>query len=250
VLVCVRVEQLDAALLDALAAAPERPIVFLTPLLPADYARVRRALGERAIAGMPGVVAYVAEGRSARREGEHVVRYWVPAVAPTLLDEPRVPMPALVALAEALGAAGLPTRIELGVHEANPATTVTFLPLVFALDIAGGVDALLADRALVALALAGVREGVELATRIGKPALWAGLFRRFLGPRWLRVGVSLARRASPEAMAYVDLHFAQKLRLQNRALATAMVELAEAKQTPHAALLELRSRLAQGDGKG
>src|SRR5579859_4098640 len=76
VLVCVRAEQLDEAL-RTLEGGPQVPAVVLTPMLPADYARMRDRLGARLIAAMPGVTAYTRD----------VTRYWLPRTATTLLDE-------------------------------------------------------------------------------------------------------------------------------------------------------------------
>jgi 2-dehydropantoate 2-reductase len=242
IVVCVRAEQVDAPLESALAAAPDVPIVMLTPLMPAALEGLCRALGPRVVVAMPGVVAYV---KSADRASDEVTRYWLPRVAPTLIDE--APADAerdsVKGLVDALVKAGLPARIERGVRETNPATTVSFIPLAMALDAAGGSDALLADDALLALAIDAAREGHELSLRIGKAAGWAGLLTRFVGPRMLRVGLAVARSHSPEAVAYVEEHFGHKLHAQNVAMAEAMIQLAREKETPHDALDRLLARL-------
>ena len=235
VMVCVRNEQLDDALLALLAAAPEVPVVVMTPMLPQDFARMQKALGERVLSGMPGVVAY---------ENAHgAIRYWLPRSADTLIEETR-PTPEIVAeLVREIDGAGIAARLELGVHELNPATTVSFLPLVFALDLAGTVDALLEDSALVDLALRGKDEGADLAHTIGRVAGWAGLLLKFAGHMTLKIGIGLARRSSPEAFAYVEEHFGHKLHVQNVAMAEKIVALAEEKGTPREALGELAARL-------
>jgi len=131
------------------------------------------------------------------------------------------------------------------VRETNPATTVAFIPLAMALDVAGGSDALLADKALLELALDAAREGLSLSRQIGKAAAWAGLLTKFVGPRMLRIGLALARSSSPEAVAYVEEHFGHKLHAQNVAMAEAMTQLAWEKQTPHDALDRLLARLTE-----
>jgi len=235
VLVCVRGEQLDDALAALLLRGPDVPAVVLTPMMPGDYARMRAALGERVVAAMPGVVAYLREDR--------VVRYWLPRMAPTLLDE-RKGGPAIVReLATTLTRAGIHSRMEMGVHESNPATTVTFAPLTMALDAGGGVEGLLADAELTKLALRAAEEGAELGRCIGAVASWASILTRFLGRTTLRVGVRLAKLQSPEAVHYVDEHFGHKLHAQNAAMATAMIALAVEKGTRHEALVLLRDRL-------
>jgi 2-dehydropantoate 2-reductase len=134
-------------------------------------------------------------------------------------------------------------RFEMGVHESNPATTVTFAPLALALDVAGSIDALLDDHALVQLAVDAAHEGAELASKIGRVATWANLLSKFVGKATLKIGVGLARHASPEGVHFVEEHFGRKLHAQNVRMAEAMASLARAKGTPHAALDALGARL-------
>jgi ketopantoate reductase len=235
VLVCVRGEQLGDALVSLLSRGPAVPAVVLTPMMPGDYARMRAALGERVVAAMPGVVAYLRE--------DGVVRYWLPRMAPTLLDERRDDPEIVRELATTLTRAGIVARMEMGVHESNPATTVTFAPLTMALDAGGGVAGLLADAELTKLALRAAEEGAELGRRIGAVASWASVLTRFLSRTTLRVGVRLAKLQSPEAVRYVDEHFGRKLHAQNVAMANAMIALATEKGTRHEALELLRDRL-------
>jgi 2-dehydropantoate 2-reductase len=235
VLVCVRYEQLDDALVALLRAGPDVPAVFLTPLLPQDLERMHAALSGGAVAAMPGVAAY------ARDDG--VVRYWTPRVAHTLVDETRS-APALVEeLVRALDAAGLHAKIEMGVHELNPATTVSLAPLAMALDAAGGIDALLDDGDVLALALGAAEEGRALAHTIGRAAAWASLLLRFVGPLTLKVGVSVARNRSAEVTRFVEEHFGRKLHAQNVTMGARMIELARTKGTPTASLEELLARM-------
>ena len=236
VMVCVRVEQLDDRLMETLGHDEGPPIVMLTPMMPQDYERLRARFGTRIVAAMPGVVSYM--------NSMGVVRYWLPRLAPTLLDEAAGGAPAvLVDLARSLGVAGMRARLVMGVHESNPATTVTFIPLTMALDAAGGIDALLGDKGLLDVALAAAAEGQALARKIGKVAAWATVLTRFLGHRTLKIGVGLARHHSPEGVSYVEEHFGRKLHAQNVVMARAIVELAAAKGTPHEALDELSARL-------
>ncbi len=235
VIVCVRGEQLDDALVALLERGPDVPAVMMTPMMPGDYARMRDAMGERVVAAMPGVVAYLRE--------DGVVRYWLPRMAATLLDERPGAGEIVPELARMLTRAGIHAKTEMGVHESNPATTVTFAPLTMALDAGGGVDGLLADRELTRLALRAASEGAELGRRIGAVASWAGVVTKFLNRITLRVGVGIAKLQSPEAVHYVDAHFGHKLHAQNVSMAAAIVALAEEKGTPHAALDALRDRL-------
>jgi 2-dehydropantoate 2-reductase len=235
VLVAVRVEQLDASLDVLLDAAPTVPVVVLTPMMPIDFVRLSQRHARRIFSAMPGVVAYV--------DVEGACRYWLPRVAATLIDEPTPANVALLELVTGLTVAGIPARLELAVHETNPATTVAFIPLAMGIDVAGSIDALVADGALRDLAVRGAREGLELSRRIGEAAAWAGALARFTGPTSLRIGVAIAKSRYPEALAYVESHFGRKLHAQNLVMAKAMVDLARAKHTPHDALDVLLERL-------
>lgn len=238
VLVCVRNEQLDDALVALLGAGADVPCVFMTPMLPQDFARMRASLGERLVAGMPGVVAYV---------NEHgAVRYWLPRAAETLVEETKGAPPIVAELVRELGASGIRSQLEMGVHELNPATTVSFLPLAFALDVAGTIDALLWDHELLDLALRGKDEGAELAHTIGRAVGWAGLLLKFASPMTLKIGIGIARKTAPEAFAYTEEHFGRKLHAQNLAMAEKMAALAEQKGTAHEGIDQLVARLRAG----
>jgi 2-dehydropantoate 2-reductase len=235
VLVAVRGEQLDASLDHLLDAGPVVPLVVLTPMMPGDFARLSHRHGGHVLSAMPGVVAYVNQ--------EGACRYWLPRVAPTLIDEPKPANEAVSALVKALSEAGIAARLAIGVHETNPATTVAFIPLAMGIDAAGSIDALLSDGALRDLALRAAREGLELSSRIGQAATWARALARFTGPTTLRFGVAVARKRYPEAFAYVEDHFGRKLHAQNLVMAKAMVDLAHEKRSPHDALDALLTRL-------
>ena len=237
ILVCVRAEQLDGGLDALLQASPDVPIVMLTPVLPHDLARMTSVHGARVRVAMPGVVAYMTE--------RDTCRYWLPKVAPTLIDAaPPVPG-AVVELERALTKAGFVGRLELGVHETNPATTISFMPLAMGVDAAGGIDALVADKDLLRLTLAAVAEGLALAAKIGKAPAWVDLLARFAGPTALKIGLGIARSRAPEALAYVEEHFGRKLHAQNVQMARAIVALAAEKGTPRAALEKLLLQLEQ-----
>lgn len=239
ILLAVGTEDLEAIrpVLDASSA----PIVVLTPMLPNDYARMRAAFGERVLAAMPGIVSYA-------KGDPPIVRYWTPP-APTRIDEPRAGADgeAIRALAELLDQAGLPTHLELAVHEANPATTVCMIPIGMSVGLAGGLEELATDDALLALTSRACREGVELSRRIGRPEMGALMGPLFATPLAMRAAVAALRRFSPEALFYVDEHFGRKLRAQHRVMAHEMAQLARAKDTPHRAIDELALRLDEAN---
>lgn len=232
ILLAVGTEDLDA--IRALCTDSEAPIVILTPMLPRDWARVRAAFGERPHAAMPSFVSY------ANDEGR--VRYWLAPVA-TRIDEPRAggSGEAVRAFARELEAADIPSHLELGVHEANPATTVCAIPIAMAIALAGSFEALAQDDELVALASRACSEGVAIARTIGRPdppVLLAPLLAR---PWTMRI----ARRfVSKEQLHYLEEHFGKKLRAQHVLMAREMAEIAAERGLPHAALDNLAARLA------
>jgi ketopantoate reductase len=225
---------------EQLASLPERvggsraPVVVLTPMMPRDHAQLSAALPGRVLTGMPSVVSYVNEAGA--------IRYWLPRSATTFVEQRHVPG-AEAELVKRLTRADIRAQLVPGVLERNVATTVSFIPLAMALDAARSLDALLADRALVELAVAATREGCELGRAVGKAEAWASTLLRFVGPRMLRIGIGVARSRAPEALAYAKQHFGHKLHAQNVAMAAQMVELARQKGTPSDRLNELLIRL-------
>jgi Ketopantoate reductase PanE/ApbA len=234
VLVCVRTPDLTDDLDRILCEMPGH-IIVLTPLLPRDQDRMFGKYGRRLRVGMPGVVSY------ATAEGEY--RYWLPKLAPTLIQDATFGLdgdPLVAALVQA----GLPARMEKGVAQTNVVTTLSLMPLAMALDAAGSVDALLGDKELLRTALDATKEARALASLIGKPPAWVGMLAKFLGPSTLKVGVALARRSSPEAVKYVEDHFGRKLHLQNVAMARAIVQLTTDHGTRGEALAALTRKLS------
>ena len=236
ILLAVGTEDLEA--IRPVLDGSDAPIVVLTPMLPRDYARMRAAFGERVLAAMAGIVAY------AREEPEPLVRYWMPPT-PTRIDEPRAGSDGVVvrALAELLREAELPTHLELGVHESNPATTLCMIPIAMAVGLAGGLEELAGDAPLLALTSRACGEGVELARTLGRPEPGVLLGPLLATPLAMRAIASVVRRLSPEALFYVDEHFGRKLRAQNRLMAREMALLARERSTAHRAIDELATRL-------
>jgi ketopantoate reductase len=241
ILVTVRQDQLDASL-DTLLAASPAPLVVLTPMMPGDFSRLTKTHGARVHAAMAGAAAYLSDSGACR--------YWLPRLAPTLIDagedarEPSGATRTLSDFAASLTEAGLVARLEQGVERLNVATTVTIAPLAMGIDAAGSIDSLLKDDALLRLTLSAVKEAVILSERIGKSAGWLRSLLPYAGKRMLRIGVSLVRSRWPETLHYAELHFGRKLHSQNVAMGRAIVELAKAHRTPSEALVALLSRLA------
>lgn len=235
IVLAVGTEDLEAIrpTLEASAA----PIVVLTPMMPREWNAMRAAFGERVLAAMPNVVSYVTD--------EKRIRYWL-APAPTRIDEPRAKHGDTIrAFATALSEAGLRGRLEMAVHETNPATTVCFIPLGMGVALAGGLEALAKNDVLLELARRACREGSVLARRIGVPEPFAPLASVVASSFALRTLVGLLTWRSPEVLHYVDLHFGAKLVAQHRDMAKAMEELALEKGVPHEAIAEIARRLSE-----
>ena len=243
VLVAVRVDQLDDALLEALARGgpPHRIVVTLTPLLPAVYDRVVTKLGDRLVVAMPGVVAYEPDhdpSSTTRR-----IRYWTPKASPTQLDAraPGDPSAKMIDdLAQTLVAAGLPAEVKAAVRTTNPATTLAFFPLLLGIQAAGGsIARLLDDGALLRLALDAAKETRALAKTVGELAGFAGLLLSFAGPFTIRAGIKLVRSRAPESLVFLEKHFGGKLLGQNAVMLRAIETLAGERGVPIASLLRL-----------
>ncbi len=244
VLLAVRVDQVDPAQLRAIAASgpPDRVIVALTPMLPELRARVVEALGPLLVDAMPGVAAYAPKPPSG---GELCVRYWTPKSAPTILEEhPDDPARGAKVrrLADALARSGMPVRVSRKVHEENQATTIAMFPLLLAIAAAGSVERLLADRALLKLALAATKETRAIAKTVGELAAFASILLSFAGPLTLRAGMKIVHARAPEAVTFLEQHFGRKLREQNRVMFEAIAHLGEARRLEVSSLRALAAQ--------
>lgn len=234
VVLAVGTDDLDA--IRPLLEGTSAPVVVLTPMMPQDHRRMREAFGARVLAAMPSVVSY--------RRDDGVFRHWI-LPSPTRIDEPRAGDAAAVrALARTFTDAGIPTTFELGVHETNPATTASFIPLVMLVAVAGGLHALREDDVLIDLAVRACREGAVLGRRIGTPVVGAGLSTIAARRSSLRAFEAACRAICPEILHYVDVHFGRKLASQHRRMIAEMIELARERDLPHAALDEVARRLS------
>ena len=239
VLAFVRYEQLST--LPARVGGTPAPVVVMTPMMPQDHAELAAALPGRLVTGMPSVISY--------RNDAGAIRYWLPRMAITLVEARETPG-AEAELVARLERAEIHAKLVPQVLERNVATTVSFIPIAMALDVAGSVEALLADDsgprragALLSLALDAAAEGRELGKSVGKAEAWASMLLRFVGPRTLKMGVGLARSRAPEAVLYAEQHFGRKLHAQNVAMAGRMVDLARDQGVAAPSLAELYARL-------
>jgi 2-dehydropantoate 2-reductase len=232
VLAFVRYEQLST--LPARVGGSHAPVVVMTPMMPQDHAELAAALPGRLVTGMPSAVSY--------RNDAGAIRYWLPRMVTTFVEARETPG-AEAELVARLERAEIRTKLAPQVLERNVATTVSFIPIAMALDVAGSVEALLADDALLSLAFDAAGEGRELGKSVGKAEAWASMLLRFVGPRTLKMGVGLARSRAPEAVHYAEEHFGRKLHAQNVAMAGRMIELARDKGVVTPALAELYAKL-------
>lgn len=221
----------DLGALDALLGDGAAPIVVVTPVMPQDWERLKAAYGARVFSAMPTLSAYL-------RKEDGVIRYWL-MPAPNLIDEPRPPVAAITELVEALNGAGVKTKLELGTHEINPATTVGFICVGMGLAIAGSIDALAKDDALCGLVSRACTEGQRLGDRLGTPIFVANFFP-VITSRW---GIPLLRLLPDEARFFAEDHFGRKIADQHRVMIRQMIELAAVKGLPHSAFDEIERRL-------
>lgn len=244
VLVTVRFEQLapepEPALVEILRGGKSAPVVVLTPMLPTQKRALDEALGRPTFAALPSVSGYI--------DDRGVARYWDVKVTSTLIDEPAPDdrgieqRAVLEELSRRLTRAGISAHLERDVASVNAATTMTFFPLIAAINAGGGIDGALGDKALLATVLDAAKECTELGQEIGKAAPWAHLLTRFVGP-YLKPGVALGRRLFPEVIHFVDTHFGPKLHAQHLAMGEAILKLGDARGRAMPALAELLARV-------
>jgi len=244
VLVTVRVDQLDDALLDKLAAETKSDalVVILAPLLPHRYEHAKSKLGDRLVAAMPGVIAYEPDPEATPHERR--VRYWTPKSSPTLLEDrgPRVR-----AVAELLNKVGIPADVSSKVTEVNPATTIAFFPILTGIAAAGGsIDRMINDDKIMKLGFAAAKETRALAKTIGELPSWASLFFKFASPFTARAGIKLGKSRAPEAFVFLEKHFGQKLAAQNLAIFHEIETLANERRVPIENLRNLVARAHKG----
>jgi hypothetical protein len=218
ILLAVRGEQIDSALIGELRSGPDVPVIALTPLLPRGQERLAAALGTRLVVAMPTLAA--------KLDADGVVRYWAFGRSPTLIEKSDRWRVVLARLAGRFAASHLGVRLERGVSQRNPATTIAFFPLSVAIGGAGGVSALCERDELLRMAGDACRESLELARRIGpiEPAAVVGSW--LSRPRTLRAGLALGQRFLPRAVEFVDAHFGSKLDAQHAAFGAEILELA------------------------
>lgn len=244
----------DDDLRRALAAPPGTLVLCLSPVFHAQHRLLAELVGHPVVAGMPGVSGYADE--------RGVIRYWVPAIAATLIDDgtarggddptlgaaphDAVDRERRLRLARALTEVGLPAHLEPDVEAVDAATTTAFFPMIAAIAAGGSIDGVLADRALLDVMLAAGAECRGLAPRLGKPAPWAGLLAHLVRASTLRAGVAVARLVAPEPLRFVDAHFGPKLRDQHVAMGEHIAALAAAQGRATPALGELVERVRAG----
>jgi ketopantoate reductase len=217
-----------------LAAAPNVPIVSLTPLFPKQIAALEAASKKTVYPGMPGVTGYI--------DDRGVVRYWVPRLAMTFVDV-RAAKTSVEELARKLTRIGIPTQLEKDVGALNAATTIAFFPFTAALGIAGSVDGVLGDKDLVHAVIESVKDCEALAKKVGRVASWAQILSRFIGPFTLKPGIALARRISPESVRFVEAHFGPKLGLQHAVVGAAILQMGQELGVPMNELQKLLGRM-------
>lgn len=221
------------------------PVVVLTPMLPGQEEALAKASGRPIVPAMPGVAGYLNE--------RGAVRFWVPAATSTQLDELAggdEGQAAIEALAKRLTQVGLPTHLEPEVAKRNAATTISFFPLIAAIDAGGGVDGVVGNKELLGAVLAAAKESGALAAKVGKPAAWGQLLMKLAGPITLKPGFALARRLYPESVRFVESHFGPKLHEQHMAMGEGILALGKANGMSMPELKRLLAILRRSPAEG
>ncbi len=235
VLLCVRREQLDQALLARLKGETDCPIVVMSPMLPPTYDAWHGELGNRLVPGMPAIVAYQNETGT--------VRYWLPA-SKVLVEETRDTAPKVREFVDALNRSGIRSKLEFGVHEINPALTVALAPWFFSIGIAGTVAALAENAELLELTGKAAKECRGLASRMGSMP-FVGSLSCLLSPGVVRMGARWMMKRKPEAVHYVDEHFGTKLAAQHHLMISDVLWIAGQKGVPCPSVENMRRWLEQ-----
>lgn len=221
------------------------PVVVLTPMLTGQPEALAEASGRPIVPAMPGVAGYLNE--------RGAVRYWIPTATTTLLDEDAggpERQAAVSALGRRLTQVGLPARLEKDVARLNAATTITFFPLIAAIDAGAGIDGVLENKELLGAVLDAAKESGALARKVGKPVTWGSLLMKFAGPITLKPGIALAKRLFPESVRFVESHFGPKLHEQHIAMGEAILAIGRANEMGMPALERLLSIVRRRQAAG
>lgn len=245
IVLAVRVEQLDEALISTLGNHSGPPIVCLTPLLPPDLQRLRRSWGARLV---PALVSFAARDVDSGSRGHDGV--WIDVFTPPtglcLRIDSSGSSPELEELGRRLKRSGLRARFEPRVAERNAATTAALFPLTVAVAVAGGLEQMGEQSALLELTRRATRQGLGLASSLGAADSEAvGLARLLLSPAWGPL-TEAVRRVAPFMMQFIDEHFGPKLAAQHLALGAQFLELGRERQIDMSALAELLEQLELG----
>ena len=228
-LVAVRAEQLDGLSEPVLACAA--PMVVLPPLMPQQLERLVRARRSA-----PVVVAMASLLAWRKRE---TVSYRAAPFTKTLLDDAPNAGDRIVRFAELLRRGGVRARVQQGVAERNQATTTAFFATQLALCAAGGAARLARSPRLLRAYDAANRELRQLAHTLGPIEPGIRLLSRWSTPWQVQMLLGAAGWLVPASTAFLDDHFAVKLRAQHRALASELWQLGQQRGLPLQALSRL-----------
>ncbi len=223
-------------LAELLAAAPGATIAGMQPGL-GDWDRVRELAGaERVIWGLIELIAY--QSPLPGTEGPDGVAHWIPS---WLMFPFSGPTERVTPVVDAFRAGGLRSRQVADVTVLTAVGAPALNLHMAALEGSGwSLDALLADRELLRLTSAAVREAsTAAAAHLGVAVpLWVRLLR----PWQLRLLARVARRSLPlDLETYLRFHFT-KVGDQTRASLERWIAAAEAAGTSSTAMRALKQR--------
>jgi pyrroline-5-carboxylate reductase len=207
ILVCVRAEQIDDALLTQLAQASSPPtaVIFVTPVMPERAERVKAVL-PHAQHSMPSLIAEFIDGE---------VAYWV-APTPTLFSADEQTLPAVTRLIDSLRKGGVSSKRKVNLAAYANATTIAFFPIQLALLREPRMAAWRHTQGLLRATAhsLGLTRALAKAIGHGDPGL---LFLMWvLSWNWILAICSVVLPwIMPRFTLYLGNHFGEKLRAQH-----------------------------------
>ena len=234
VLLCVRGEQLEAAIADLGPVAVNVRLATVTPG-PEGLALLRaRYPGHAAVRIAPVFMAYP--------DGD-VIALWQPPVLKTSVchdDGDEASQKLADELAAALVVGGIPARARAKMPMGTDTATDAMAPLLAAYALSGyDADALARDRGLQTLAADAIAEVMALD---GAPGIASALVRRATAPL-VRIALSDAAQRMPGTFRAMWRAHGPKIDGQTHASISALVRRAQAEQREVPALEEMRHRL-------
>ncbi len=229
VVVAVRAENVDDALLDSLGGH-QGPVVVLTPMLARATTELWATL-PHCVPAMPNVLS--------SWEGDQL-DYWAPPLTQTLLDASSKHDPLVGDFARRVRRGGIGVRFGENVTDVSRATTIAFMPLQLAAVAEPRVTRWHENSAFIRRVAAGLRTSRRLALDVAPPDLGIRIGTWVLSsPLALRLFSRVALRVWPPAARYLASHFGEKLKDQTARFERELRELVAEARLPSASAEQL-----------